>query len=359
MHRGITVALALFAFTLSCSEEPAPPPEVVRPVKIFEVGGGGAEVRRDFPGTITSEAEAEVGFEVEGRITDFPVEEGQVVEPGDVLAKLDTRDLQSNLDKAVAKMENSRADFDRSQTLFEQGVEAEAERDRKETALRVTQADVRQARKAVQDGTLIAPVRGTIARKLVRVGESVRAKQSVLVFQADEQGGLEIEVDVPERDIASGIPGRSNEEITAQVQPRVMLAAVPDRPIPARVTEFATSADPDTRTFKVTMSFQAPPDLQILPGMTAKVSVRAPRVSDALQSGVAVPGHAVAADENGQSYVWKIDPQAMEARRAPVELGILAGNLIHVTSGLAVGDWVAESGVHQLREGMKVSRLER
>ena len=107
------------------------------------------------------------------------------------------------------------------------------------------------------------------------------------------------------------------------------------------------------------VSFQAPPDLQILPGMTAKVSVRVPRVSDGLQSGIAVPGHAVAADENGQSYVWKIDPETMEARRTSVGLGILAGDLIHVTSGLAVGDWVAVSGVHQLREGMRVSRLER
>ena len=356
MQRGIILALGLVAFTLSCSEEPAPPPEVVRPVKIFEVGGGGAEVRRDLPGTITSEAEAEIGFEVEGRLIDFPVEEGQVVEPGDVVAKLDTRDLQASLDKAVARMENARADFDRSQTLFEQGVEAEAERDRKETAFRVTEADVRQARKAVQDGTLIASVRGTIARKLVRVGESIRAKQSVLVFQADEAGGLEIEVDVPERDIASGTPGQSNEEITAVVDPRVVLAAVPDRPIPARITEFATSADPDTRTFKVTLSFQAPPDLQILPGMTAKVSVRTPRVSQGLPT---VPAHAVAADENGQSFVWQIDPAAMEARRTPVELGILVGDLVQVTSGLAGGAWIAESGVHQLREGMKVSRLER
>ncbi len=356
MQRGIVLTLGIIACTVSCGEEADPPPEVARPVKIFQVGGGGAEVRRDFPGTITSESEVEVGFEVEGRIIEFPVEEGQVVEPGDVVARLDTRDLEASLDKSVAKMENTRADFDRSQSLFEQGVEAEAERDRRETACRVTEADVRQARKAVQDGTLIAPVRGTIARKLVRVGESIRAKQSVLVFQADAGGGLEIEIDVPERDIASGTPGRSNEEISALIDPQVVLAAVPDRPIPARITEFATSADPDTRTFKVTLSFQAPPDLQILPGMTAKVSVRTPQVSQGLAT---VPAHAVAADENGQSFVWQIDPAAMEVRRIPVELGIFVGDQVQVASGLADGVWIAESGVHQLREGMKVSRLER
>ena len=136
----------------------------------------------------------------------------------------------------------------------------------------------------------------------------------------------------------------------------MVLAAVPDRPIPARITEFATSADPDTRTFKVTLSFQAPPDLQILPGMTAKVSVRTPQVSQGLAT---VPAHAVAADENGQSFVWQIDPAAMEVRRTSVELGILVGDRVQVTSGLAPEAWIAASGVHQLREGMKVSRLER
>ena len=49
MQRGIVLTLGIIACTVSCAEEAAPPPEVARPVKIFEVGGGGAEVRRDFP----------------------------------------------------------------------------------------------------------------------------------------------------------------------------------------------------------------------------------------------------------------------------------------------------------------------
>lgn len=357
MSRWVAAVLVLFA--VGCSEEPPPPPEVERPVKILVIGADTADVRREFPGTITSEAEAEFGFEVAGRVIEFPVEEGQQVEPGTLMARLDDRDFLTRLEKATALMENKRADYDRAQTLFQEGALAEAERDRRQTSYRVTEADTREARKAVEDATLKAPVPGTIARKLVRVGESVQAKQAILIFQADAGGGMEIEVAVPEREIAAGTPGRSTDEITEQVDPKVILSSIPDRPIPARVTEFATSADPATRTFQITLSFDPPPDLQVLPGMTAKVSVRALRAGQGGDLGVALPTHAVAADESGDSFVWVVDPATMTVSRRPVELGGLADDSVQIRSGVGEGDWIAVSGVTQLREAMKVSRLER
>ena len=358
--RGVAwIGIGIVALASACSEEAPPPVEVVRPVKIFEVGSGGAQVRREFPGTITSEAEAEVGFEVQGRLTEFPVEEGQKVGPGDLIAKLDARDYEIRLDKARVLANDTRADFNRAQTLFDQGVLAEAERDHRQAGYQVAQADVREAQKAVDDATLRAPIAGTIARKLVRVGESVQAKQPVLIFQKDTDGGMEIEIAVPEREIAGSTPGLSPAQITERVRPVVVLAAVPDRPMEARITEFATSADPSTRTFKATLAFDPPDDLQVLPGMTAKVSIRAPHDASEGDVGRRVPAVAVAADESGDSFVWRIDPTQMTASRTPVELGPLGGDSVEVRSGLADGDWVALTGVHQLREGMTVSRLER
>jgi multidrug efflux system membrane fusion protein len=62
------------------------------------------------------------------------------------------------------------------------------------------------------------------------------------------------------------------------------------------------------------------------------------------------------ADEQGQAYVWKVDPSSMQVGRSQVELGPLSGDGVTVTRGLVSGDWIAISGVHQLREGMSVSR---
>ncbi len=353
------VALA----AIGCAEEAPPAPEVARPVKIFEVGSAGPTAMREYPGTIRSEAEAEIAFEVAGRVIEFPVDEGQELDAGALVARLDARDYQAALDKALAQLENQRAEFERAEKLLAEGVLAESERDSRETAFRVAQADVRTARKAVDDATLRTPVPGRVARKLVRIGESVQAKQPVLIFQSDEAGrGMEIEIAVPEREIAAASPDRTNDEVTALVRPVVRLEAMPDRPMDARISEFATSPDPATRTFKVTLRFQAPEDLQVLPGMTATVAIHSPDVLEAETGGpggLTIPSTTVVSDDTGAAFVWKIDRSAMTASRAPVELGPLLGDSVLVRSGLAPGDWIAMSGVHQLREGMEVTRLER
>jgi multidrug efflux system membrane fusion protein len=71
-----------------------------------------------------------------------------------------------------------------------------------------------------------------------------------------------------------------------------------------------------------------------------------------------IPANAVGADDTGESFVWVIDPTSMHIRRAPVQLGEFSQSMVEVHQGLTSGDWVAISGIHQLREGMTVRRLE-
>jgi multidrug efflux pump subunit AcrA (membrane-fusion protein) len=67
----------------------------------------------------------------------------------------------------------------------------------------------------------------------------------------------------------------------------------------------------------------------------------------------------VSAGASGGGSVWVIDPESMQARANPVEIGELSGNEIEVRGGLRGGEWIAVSGVHALRDGMTVSRYER
>ena len=114
------------------------------------------------------------------------------------------------------------------------------------------------------------------------------------------------------------------------------------------------TADPVTRTFPVKLNFENPADVNILPGMTARVRI----VIDP-QSAWSVPATAAQADENEQSYVWKVDPEKMTVSKAPVELGPLTGDRVLLTSGVEKGDMVAISGVTSLREGMQVRKYEK
>lgn len=114
-----------------------------------------------------------------------------------------------------------------------------------------------------------------------------------------------------------------------------------------------------TRTYLVTLSFENTKEATILPGMTAKVVMRSPKddVSEAELAGFMVPVSAVAENEKGAVYAWRVDTDTMQVSQVMVELGQLSGTEIRVLNGLQEGDRIAVSGVHHLREGMKVRLL--
>jgi RND family efflux transporter MFP subunit len=350
----LATAMLLLALAGGCGKPPPEEEQVVRPVKIFTVGELKAARVRDYPGTVRAAQNADMAFEVPGRITEFLVKEGQRVEKGDVLARLDSRDYDAELDKQNAILRKAKADLQRSTNILREdpGAISRDQIDRDQRAVGVARASVAQAQKAVEDTVLVAPFAGVMARKLVEDFQNVQAKEPVLVLQ--DLTHLEIEVSVPERDMVGGQAGMSQEELTRLVNPRVRVSAIPDREFPARIKEIATTADPVTRTFQVKLIFEPPDDVTILPGMTARVIASPSKAGATL-----IPANAPRAEADGKPYVWLLDPDTMTVSRRPVELGNLTGGNVEVVSGLKEGDQIAISGVRVLEEGMQVRRYER
>ena len=104
----------------------------------------------------------------------------------------------------------------------------------------------------------------------------------------------------------------------------------------------------------ITLIFDNPEDVRVLPGMTAKVRIKSPGIKEKVR----IPAVAALTDEHGKTFVWKVDPDSMTVRRTPVELGPLSGSEAEVHKGLSKGDQIAISGVRELREGMVVRRYE-
>ncbi len=342
------------ALLVAACEEQAPEQEpVVRPIKVHTIGKADALSRREYPGSIRAFQQANMGFEVGGRIMEFYVKEGDDVVQGEVLARLDARDYEANLNAAQANLRKANADLRRSRNIYKEdpGAISTETIDTNERAVGVAKANVAIARKAVDDTKLRAPFSGRMARKLVRDFQNVVAKEAVLVLQ--DTSTLEIEVDVPERDVAQGSPDRQAEGVTERTQPEVIVSALPDMKFSAWIKEFASAADPVTRTFSVKLNFKNPGNVNILPGMTARVQVTVNP-----ERAWSVPVSAALADDSGNAYVWKLDPESMAVSRAPVELGDLLDDRVGITAGLAEGDLVAISGVNQLRDDMVVRIIE-
>ena len=342
--------IVLFLLVLAGCEGPPPePPPPVRPVKLFTVGSVEAASVREYPGTVRAAQNAEMAFEVPGRITEFLVREGQRVSEGEILAKIDPRDYQAELDKQNAQLHKAEADLERSQNIYREdpGAISKDKIESDKRAVAITQANVAQAQKAMEDTVLTAHFAGLVARKLVEDFQNVNAKQPVLILQ--DISHLEIEISVPERDMVEGQAGRTMEQLTESARPRVQVSAIPDREFPARVKEVTTTADPTTRTFQVKLTFATPEDVNVLPGMTAKVIANA-----STRDGLLIPAIAPLADADGKPYVWLLNSDTMTVSRRPVVLGTLSGANVKVVSGLEQDEQIAISGVRQLQPGMKV-----
>ena len=345
----------LSALIIGCGEEPVLTDPVPRPVKIMVIEENKAGLTLEYPGKISPNQESYMAFEVPGRIASFPVNEGQSVKKGAILARLDPRDYQATYDAEIARLRQASAEYERYAALYEAQNTSLSELQIKQRSFEVRKATVRQAQKALQDTQLIAPFSGKIGKKLLKDFQNVQAKEPVLILQ--DNSTLEILINIPERDLTGAVPGFTAEQANSQLTAMFSLSSIPGRIYPARIKEFASTADPETRTFEITLAFEPPGNVRLLPGMTTKVMLQK-RTNTQKSQLFRIPANAVAANDTGESFVWLIDPTSMQIRRAPVQLGEFSESIVEVHHGLSSGDWVAISGVHQLREDMIVRQLE-
>ena len=339
----------------ACEEAPVETPEVVRPVRmitISELQGGDT---LSYPGEIQGAQNVNIAFEVPGRIIEMPAQEGIDVSQGDVLARLDPADFQSNLDAAAARARASKETFDRFSEVFDRGAISRQELDTRRRQYEVDQANLASAQKALDDTILRAPFTGRIGRTFVDNFTNVQAKQEILLLQ--DLTEFEVVVNVPEQDWLRAKPGLTLAQHTERAQPVVSLSSLPGRSFPAEITEVAAAADPVTRTFAGRARFDPPDDVVILPGMSATVTVNLAENLDDMPMRVLVPANAVVGGNDGGSYVWMISGDPLTASMVPVTVGQLSGSELEVLEGLGSGDRIAVSGVQHLTEGMRVREL--
>jgi RND family efflux transporter MFP subunit len=358
MTKVIPLAFAGMALMIlaACEKAVEQAPEIVRPVRMLTISTLTGGESLSYPGEILGVQNAELAFEVPGRIVELPAEEGIEVTEGQLLARLDPADFQANVDAALADYNNAEITFRRFEEVFSKGAISRQDYDNQKRAFEIAEANLATARKALSDTELRAPFAGRIGRVYVDNFNNVQAKQSILLLQDLSQ--LDIIVNVPEQDWQRARPGLTLAQQTERAQPYVTLPTFPNRRFPAWITEVAASADPVTRTFAARGRFDPPDDIVILPGMSATVTVNISTQDVAgLENAVQIPANAIVGGNDGGSYVWMVDGDAMTVSLSPVTPGQMSGSMITVLDGLAAGDRIAVSGVQHLAEGMKVREL--
>jgi RND family efflux transporter MFP subunit len=362
------IALMLLPVLLlaGCKKEEPAEKSVVRPVKAMQVGGVEVLIGRTFPGQAKASQEVNLAFRIAGTLTERPVDVGTEVKEGDLVARLDPRDYQVELDNAQGQLAKARAgltlaksDYERVTRIYDKdpGAISEAMIDAKKGEMDSARAQVRSLGAAVNAAKdnlsytyLHAPFAGTVTMTFVENFEDVQAKQQIARIVDTKK--IEFMVSIPESLIS----------YAPQVKKVwVRFDTFPDREIPATIKEIGKEPSRTTRTYPVTLIMDQPEDIKILPGMAGK-SVADKEFYEALEGypdqGYEIPVTAAFSDEEDKTYVWIIDEETKTVSRREVQTGQLSDTGILITEGLEPGEWIATAGVHTLREGQQVKIIQ-
>jgi RND family efflux transporter MFP subunit len=345
----ITTAVAIggaLALLAGCKRaEVAAPAETARPAPIEIVSAAPSASALSFPGRVRSVQRAEMAFAVAGTLQEMPVAEGQRVEKGAILARLDAATYERTLAGVQAEFDATKGEADRTEQLFRNKLVAFAEIDARRAALEISRSKLAAARAEVEDCTLRAPFAGTVAKRYVENFQRVQAKEPVLSLQ--DLDHLEIVIHVPERIVRSE-PMRRGA--------LAKFEGVEGAAVPVELKSYSTESDPLTQTYEVVLAFARPADAKVLPGMGATVQSSAAN-GPAGPGSISVPLAAVVGGSAGEALVWTVDPSTARVAQRPVKTGELQGDRIAIREGLAEGDRVITAGVHSLRAGMLVRPL--
>jgi RND family efflux transporter MFP subunit len=316
-----------------------------RPVKVITVGHTDVGRELEFPAVIRARESIELAFNVPGQVMEIPVIEGQPVEEGVLLARLDNREFKSRLDAAQAALELAERDFERFSGLSDSGAVPLAELDRKRAALQAARSELELARKSFEDTILTAPFDGVVSRRLVQRFGNVQAKEPVLVFQSIRP--LDVVIHVPEPMVIKANYDRDNP-------PGAMVSfdGLPGVDLPVQFREVSTEADPETQTFAVAFTLEDTTGYTILPGMSAILKAR--QMGADASPDFQLPPLAVLTEPGGERFVYVYNPESGTVERRNVEVGRLGDEGLEITSGLSWGEQVVSAGVSRLSPGMAV-----
>lgn len=373
--RWILLALLLAAGVFLGYRFVVPSAETVEAANVISVNPSEATVVLNASGYVVPQRRAAVASKATGRLIELRVKEGDTVRKGEIIARLESADvnaalhrLQANLNmaqfahaQAEAELNEATLVYRRRKALLDEELIPKAEFDAAEARYRRARATVSSAEAGVRaaeaglrgaqvevDSTFIrAPFDGTVLTRNAEVGEvvapfgsSTLAKAAVVTIA--DMASLQVEVDVSESNLEK-IRNGQQAEITLDAFPQTRYEGVIDTIVP--------TADRAKATVLTKVKFKNR-DNRVLPEMSAKVAFLSdPPAEGSQKETLAVePGAIVQRD--GKKVAFRIRGDQVE--EVPVEVGDPVGSRVAVKKGLNSGDRVVKNPPERLSAGDKV-----
>jgi len=342
----------------ACEQEPVAEEPEVRPVRYARVEAQGGLQARTFSGATKAERETDLSFRVAGTVIERPVNVGDAVIAGDLVAALDNTDYRVRVDeagaglaRAEAELRNADARYERTRALYENQTASRSDLDAARAASESAQAQLRAAMQQLEAARLqlsytrlVAPEQCAVAQTFVELNQNVASGQPIVRLNCGECG--EVVVSVPETEIGRVVRGSSVE---------VAINALPGAPIAGTVRDVGVATAAAGASFPVTIALQERCDT-VRSGMAADVSFMFE--SSGPEGSLLVPYVSVGEDREGR-FVFVLEPDGGEflAHRRSVVVGEALPEGLVIGSGLSEGELIATAGVRRLSENQRVRLL--
>jgi RND family efflux transporter MFP subunit len=333
-----------------CKEEAQPQPPVFR-VKAVKAELSDFAPRISLTGAVMARDQSDLSFRVGGKVVERMVDVGDHVEKGQILARLDPREQEADvdsasagIDSAEAQLKQSTASFERQKTLLATGVTTRREYDQIESAFKSAQAQLDTARsqlaaaKVQLDHTVLrADADGVIVARLVEAGQVVAQAQAGFTLARDGA-----------RDAVFNVHEWVLTNVDPDVPVEIALVSDPSVKTSGTVRDVAPAIDASTATIAVKVALADPPPKMTLGTLvTGTGQLRKQQV-------ILIPWSALF-EIDGNPAVWVVDPRSRVVSLTPVVIDRFTRDKIALKSGIAPGESVVTAGTQSLRPGQQVA----
>jgi len=285
--------------------------------------------------TITSDADAPVVARVDGEIVELLVEEGDWVQEGQILARLDGERLRLEMLAARANLKQARKEYERNGDLHARGLISASMFDNLQYDLEALEATYELKELAYDYSKIRAPIAGVVASRDIKPGQHLNVND--LAFRVTDTSELIAYLQIPQSELS---------KFTAGNVANIQVASMPGVAFPATIVRISPTIDTRNGTFRATATIDNG-DGDLAPGMFGRFTIAYERHADAL----VIPTMALL-DEDDESTVYVVSDG--EVVRRDVNVGIEADGNVEILGGLSEDDIVVVVGHSGLRNGSKV-----
>ncbi|MEC4890302.1 MAG: efflux RND transporter periplasmic adaptor subunit [Nitrospira sp.] len=337
MNRLLIGLLLLVSFGCGSKEEPvaavvAAAPQTTIQAAVIDVAMAQVPVRVEVTGQVTAIFQATLSSRIQGTIDRLLVREGTRVAKGQILIQLDNRDVQADLARASAEVENARAQLIRMKALLTEDAVSKQEVENATRAFKVAEASRKAVLAQLSYTVVKAPFDGVITEKRVEAGELASPGQPLLQMEDPRQ--LRLEATVAEGDLKAVSLG---DKIP------ILIDALGAAPLHGVVSQILPAGDPQTHTFMVKV------DLPVTPGLKSGMFGRL-QLDKGMTQTILVPSSAVI--ERGELTSLFVVGADRIGRLRWVKLGRRFDKQVEILSGVNAGERVLLDGARGIDGAM-------